>query len=65
MEPTALTPQPRVARRPIPRSVKRLLGERSLLLGTVVLIAVGFMALAAPILSPHDPNAMKLSLIHI
>ena len=62
MEPTALTPQPRVARRPIPRSVKRLLGERSLLLGTVVLIAVGFMALAAPILSPHDPNAMKPAL---
>lgn len=58
MDPVALTPRT-VARGLVPRSVKRLLGERSFLLGAAVLATVGFMALAAPILSPHDPNAMK------
>ena len=41
------------------RNFKRLLGERSLLLGSVVLIFVGLMALAAPLVAPHDPNVMK------
>ena len=41
------------------RNFRRLLGERSLLLGSAVLIIVGLMALAAPLVSPHDPNAMK------
>ena len=61
MRPTALTPPTSVARPFIPRTVKRLLGERSLLLGAAVLVAVAFMALAAPVLAPHDPNAMKPS----
>ena len=47
--------------RSLPRNLKRLLGERSLLLGAAVLITVGLMALAAPLVSPHDPNAMKPS----
>ena len=45
----------------MPRNLKRFLGERSLLLGAAVLIIVGFMALAAPLVSPHDPNVMKPS----
>ena len=61
MRPTALSPPTMVERTHIPRNVKRLLGERSLLLGSVVLVTVGFMALAAPILAPHDPAAMKPS----
>lgn len=59
MTPTVLTPPTSVARPFISRTVKRLLGERSLLLGAAVLVAVAFMALAAPVLAPHDPNAMK------
>ena len=36
----------------MPRNLKRFLGERSLLLGAAVLIVVGLMAVAAPLVFP-------------
>ena len=49
---------------PIPawrRSLRRSLGHRGLLLGSVVLGLIALAALFAPWLSPHDPYAQEVT----
>ena len=40
---------------------RRVLGHKGLVIGATVLILIVLMALAAPLLAPHDPYAQDLS----
>ncbi|CAG9297254.1 ABC transporter permease [Celerinatantimonas diazotrophica] len=43
------------------KTLKRVLGHHSLMLGSVLLLMIALCALFAPILAPHDPYAQDIS----
>lgn len=62
MRPAATTLRTGAVRKLLPPGAERIARQTSLLVGSAVLFLVVLMALAAPIIAPHNPNSMKPAL---